>query len=117
MRWSSRPVGVVLDQIGHRGGVLVGQVVTSTLDDGRLDVGPAVVGPEVLGEDRHGRAEHLVAADEQERNLDGRSGTMWNPPCQSGMRISGASSSSIPGSSISMSTTPLVMSGCSRANA
>jgi hypothetical protein len=50
---------------------LFGHVVSAVLDNLDLHVGPAVVARRFLGQSRHDRAEDVLDADEQQRNVDG----------------------------------------------
>jgi hypothetical protein len=62
---------VALDEPGDLVGSLLGQVVPAVLDDLDAHVGPAVVGSKVLGQGRHYRAEDVLAADQQQGDVDG----------------------------------------------
>ena len=63
--------GVALDELGDLVRSLLGQVVPAVLENLDLHVGPAVVGSKVLGQSRHDRAEDVLAADEQQGDVDG----------------------------------------------
>jgi hypothetical protein len=62
--------GVALDELGDLVGSLLGPVVPTVREDLDAYVGPAVVGSKVLGHGRHYRAEDVLAADQQQRDVD-----------------------------------------------